>query len=441
MKPHAIILLFLITWYLGNCAVYATDYKEPIPITPELVSKALDPALMCLAAYTDAKVAGWQGPLTDLAGLDLDDQTSGFHACLYTCKRDGRTQLCLAFRGTQITPDFLDVRADILQALGEVPQQYKLARIRTQELKAYARKDCLPGDQIPLFSVTGHSLGGGLAEFGSLCWAVSAQCFATAPLGKGTQRLADETGLVGLRQAPKYITHFFIEGDCVPDSASFLGGHFGKIIDPKLAPPENLSGIDSGRKRLGVLMLAGLVLDDNKFLNRGMTVSKVIDLIGRHSVANYITALMLHAHHGNSLFIPGFWRSRGSFFQVSTTESGFALCANGVVELQNEFTVLGEKTFVADSGYWSFNGKTLSIDIPNLATLDYQLLTNEGNRAICWKRTDVRVNERGFLSAYKDRKDSAGIALLLLKGVCHMMKNKDVTWTRSESTLFAEVMK
>lgn len=417
------------------------DYQLPVRVNPALGSAALDPALMCLAAYTDARVAGWDGPSLNIGSLSLDDPDSGFHACLYQRESNGVLKYWLAFRGTDFTSaeDWLtNFHQNILR---KVPEQYRIAYLRTQQLKALVLVCRRDGGKVEV-GLTGHSLGAGLGAFSALCWALPAICFASAPLAAGTEMQIEQTGLAGLRRAPEFVTHFFMEGDRVPDSAILFGGHFGRIITPDLTTPENLSGIDSERKRMSVLMLAGLAFDKNKYLNTAAGANAVLDIVARHNMSNYITGLMTNANLSDGYFsLAGCWRSLGSFFQISSSETSFLLCANGALELQNKIVFLGEKSFTADKGSWSFDGQTLRVVIPNLATMEYVLTGTVDQRGISWRRTRVIADEQGFLKNNYKEGDSATASLLLLKGACHMMQNKDVAWTRNDRDLFSEVFR
>jgi hypothetical protein len=417
------------------------DYQLPARMTPALVSAALDPALMCLATYTDARVAGWDGPSLNIGSLSLDDPISGFHACLYQRESSGKVAFWLAFRGTDFTSaeDWLtNFRQNILR---KVPEQYRIAYLRTQQLKGLVLVCRRDGRNAEVW-LTGHSLGAGLGAFSALCWALPAFCFASAPLAAGTEKQIEQTGLAGLRRAPEFVTHFFMEGDRVPDIAILFGGHFGRIITPELTPPENMSGIDSERKRMGVLMLAGLAFDKNKYLRTASGANTVLDIFARHDMSNYVSALMANAAPTDgTLSVTGCWRSLGSFFQISSSETSFLLCANGALELQNAFVFLGGKSFTADKGSWSFDGQTLRVVIPNIATMEYVLMGAVEQRGISWRRTRVIADEQGFLQKNSKEGGSATGSLLLLKGACHLMQNKDVAWTRNDRDLFSEVFR
>lgn len=413
----------------------AADYREPIALDSKLASVALDPALMCVSIYSDARVTGWTGPAGQLDALPLDDPLSGFHAGLYERDEGGQRLLCLAFRGSELKLD--DWKTDLFQALGLPAEQYQLARERAQTLKAYTMH--ADARRPVRGSLTGHSLGGGLAAFGGVCWRLPAYCFASAPLGSASQRMAEETHANALRSAPGHVTHFFIEGDRVPDSAVLGGGHFGRIVDPEMSAPQNLSGVESGKERLALLALAGL--DLHPYLNRAISVRHAIDAVARHASANYVAALMAYTQRTpDGLTLPGYWRSQGSFFQVSSTTTSFNLNANGTLELQNEITVLGGSDYTLDRGRWRFADGVLTVVIPNFATLDYQLVAQEPGKAVQWRRTEVRPDEQGFLQAStrSGSNDTSGAALLLLKGACALMKGKVVTWLKTDHDLFSE---
>jgi len=434
------VVLFAVVALAAPVFASNKDYQMPVQLTPELVSSGLDPALMCLAAYTDSAVSGWNGPELSLGPLPLDDLDSGFHACLYQRESDGVLYYWLAFRGTDLTriEDWMtNYRQNVL---GQVPEQYRLAFLRTQQLKAIVLLSRTDGRKAEI-GLTGHSLGAGLAAFSGLCWALQVTCFASAPLAAGAEKQIEQTGLVGLRRAPEFVIHYFIKGDRVPDLAALLGGHFGRLINPELRPPDNLSGVDTERQRMNLLMVAGLTFDKSKLLRRASSINTVVDIVARHSMANYITALMRHASPtGGAPTLAGCWRSRGSFFQISSNETAFILHANGTLTLQNEIVVLGGRSRSVDNGYWTFDGRTLRVTISNFATMNYVMMGSVDQRGISWRRTSVIPDEVGFMRNSNSQKDgtSAG-ALLLLRGLCYMMQDKDVAWMRSDRDLFSEL--
>lgn len=409
----------------------ASDGWIPVPLTPELVVRALDPALMCLAAYSDTRVAGWQGPVRDMGGLPLDDKDSGYHACYYTRTKGGVRELALAFRGTEMA-SVEDWKTDFLQVvLGELPRQYLLARANAQELKALSLASTRRGEPASAL-LTGHSLGGGLAEFGALCWGLQSVCFASAPIGARARETCGQAGPRGPRRPADFVTHIFMEGDYIPELSNLFGSHLGQIVSPALKPPDNLSGVDAGKSRVHTLMLAGLVLDAEKTAKRAANASAVIDGLARHSMSNYIEALMKNsALPQRCLSIAGAWRSRGSFFQVSSSETTFFLHLNRTVEVQNNIAVLGQTTRTLDHGFWDFDGGTLRVQFAGLATLHYQLRGAVADQGLAWRRTRVVPDEAAILKGLRGDRSAAQATLLLFRGACALMENKDVAWTRA----------
>ncbi len=417
-------------------AVVGADYREPVQLTENLASEALDPALMCLSIYCDARVTGWEGPLQQLESLPLDDPSSGFHAGLYQRSENGLRLLCLTFRGTELT-SAKDWKTDFLQALGEEPEQYQLARERSQTLKAYALHR--NGIEPIRPSLAGHSLGAGLAAFGGLCWRLPSFCFASAPLGSGTQHTATRIHPDSLRTAPTYLTHLFMRGDLVPDSTLLMGGHFGRVVDPELDLPGSSKDHLPTEKLLGLLDLAGL--DMKPLMKKGTSMKFIADKMARHSCVNYVQALLAHACQlPDGLDMIGYWKSQGSFFSVSSTATCFALKANGTLTLQNEITVLGEHNLTLDQGRWHYDSGRLKVYLPNLATLEYELVAHEASKAVQWQRVRATPDREGFLREWqRNHKTDGRGALLLLESACLLMKGKRVSWFSADHDLFSDL--
>ncbi len=409
------------------------DYRESVALDSKLASGALDPALMCLSIYTDAGVTGWTGPLFKIESMPLDDHASGFHAGLYERWEKGARLLCLAFRGTEINSKE-DWKTDLLQALGEEPEQYQLARQRAQTLKAYVIHHA--NHQAIKATLAGHSLGAGLAAFSGLCWRLPANCFASVPLGEGTQSTATKIHSEALRTAPSYLTHFFIRGDLIPQTALLMGGHFGRIIEPEMELPNAPRSGASGLKVLQLLDLAGL--DIKPLTKSGATLQYVADKLARHTCANYVQALLSHASHTpDGLEMLGYWQSKGGFMGVASTNTCFVIKANGALSLENEITVLGDRTYALDQGRWEYEAGHLTVRLANSVILDYGLLAHESSKAVQWHRKSVKPDRDGFLREWQRSKNTDGHpALLLLEGVCFFMKDKTVSWFQADHDLF-----
>jgi hypothetical protein len=413
--------------------LHGAAYRESIPITTDLAREALDPALMCLAIYRNCQVYGWKGPALKIRDRDLVDETTGLDAGLYERDDAGQHQVVLCFRGSD---NAMDWKADFDQALGDVPEQYHQALELAQVAMIYAS-----ADHQGRFLLTGHSLGGGLASFAALVWQRPAVCFATAPLGAGTQQQLRLLGEEKLRAAPQLVTHFFIKGDRVPESAILFGAHFGRIIDPELDPPANFSGVRTEDNRLALLALAGLNPHNG---SEPLTTAArtAMDASARHMMDNYVAALAAHLPTSSEGFTPvGIWKSDGNFFQMSSNSATFTLTANGRLILSDEIAVLGRTLRIADTGWWKFSGDELTLGIGNVATLGYDLVAVEPGMVIQWRRSALDPDLTGLQASFEkdgksDAQGAATTAALMLKGAFELMKGKTVTWQRTDDEPF-----
>lgn len=136
----------------------------------------------------------------------IRDPHTGLYAELHQ-SRGGKYQLC--FPGTG-AGDMLSKHyaTDVTQFLGKgkVPPMYRLCAELTRELK-----DVLPRGQ---FVVTGHSMGGGVANFAGLCHNVRSYCYNAAALGGACLRHLNDQGLMTPERLKKQ-HHLRIKGDVV----------------------------------------------------------------------------------------------------------------------------------------------------------------------------------------------------------------------------------
>ncbi len=136
----------------------------------------------------------------------IRDPKTGLYAELHE-RRDGTYQLC--FPGTG-AGDMLSKHyaTDVTQFLGKgkVPKMYRLGAELAQELKGV-----LPGGS---FVVTGHSMGGGVANFAGLCHDVPSYCYNAAALGGACLKHLNDQGLMTPERLGKQ-THLRIKGDVV----------------------------------------------------------------------------------------------------------------------------------------------------------------------------------------------------------------------------------
>lgn len=136
----------------------------------------------------------------------IRDPHTGLYAELHK-SRDGKYQLC--FPGTG-AGDMLSKHyvTDVAQFLGKgkVPAMYRLGAELTQELKGV-----LP---VGSFVVTGHSMGGGVANFAGLCHDVRSYCYNAAALGGACLKHLNDQGLMTAERQQKQ-HHLRIKGDVV----------------------------------------------------------------------------------------------------------------------------------------------------------------------------------------------------------------------------------
>ena len=420
----------------------AADCREPVECTVELARASLDPALMCLAIYRNCQVFGWQGPIQQIGARSLVDDTTGLDAGIYERTTPQGRKVVLCYRGSDTLQDW---KTDFAQAMGETPEQYRQAIVFAKMAMIYAGET---GNGVPgHLSFTGHSLGGGLAEFSALAVGRPAVAFASAPLGSGVQRiLTDARGAGALRDAPRFVTHFFIRGDLVPQSAAVAGAHFGKIVKPELEVPSNLSGASQEERKTDapayrkLLAVAGLNLKD-----RGLPVKfarKAVDAVARHRMENYLAALAAKLPSDvNGLAMPGAWKSQGSFFQLTNNTTRLFFTANGRVVFSNELEILGDRFRLADTGEWKCDGHSLTLCLGGLADLGYELAATAPGQVVQWRRTSLEPKVDGLQAAleHAGRHDAKATAILtasLLKGAFQAIKNTTVTWQRDPDATF-----
>jgi hypothetical protein len=84
------------------------------------------------------------------------DKKNGFYATLY---EDQEGNVVVSYRGTDLGAGIQDVKEDVAQAMGISSDQYDAAVALAQKVQKAKKKGTITGD----VSITGHSLGGGLA--------------------------------------------------------------------------------------------------------------------------------------------------------------------------------------------------------------------------------------------------------------------------------------
>lgn len=146
---------------------------------------------------------------------------SGFQAELYLDPQTGN--LTLAFRGSE-SSELADWGTDALQAMGSDTTQYEAAaRLLACVMDGYKGH----------IDVTGHSLGGGLAQYAmaanDLQGRVDGYTFNSAGLSRETLAKLSQRGI---DDAGAHLSNVRVEGDIV----SFAESHIGNIFDVPKAP-------------------------------------------------------------------------------------------------------------------------------------------------------------------------------------------------------------
>jgi hypothetical protein len=191
----------------------------------------IDLAAMAADVYNDtpAPPAGYRVASSDdlaqlgLRGEDLTSPQSSFRARVYVAEGDGGPNYVVSFRGTT---DGSDWKANAQQGVGLPSDQYTRALMIA---KAIGRH---PEAQV---TITGHSLGGGLASAAALASGRDAQTFNAAGLSDATIRQAG--AIRGDAPVPR-IAAFYVRGEilsAIQDggdrvAGAILGGIPGAIL-------------------------------------------------------------------------------------------------------------------------------------------------------------------------------------------------------------------
>lgn len=159
----------------GGAQPFGAPAGVPQPTATEL-------ALMSRAAYgIEAPPAGWTAATpAQLARIGLSDRIltpegSDFQAAVYVNRINGQTRYVVAFRGSEMKLG--DWTANFQQAAGLPTEHYRMA------VDLARRLDVPAGAQL---TMTGHSLGGGLASAAAIAAEANAVTFNAAGLSANT---------------------------------------------------------------------------------------------------------------------------------------------------------------------------------------------------------------------------------------------------------------
>ena len=105
------------------------------------------------------------------------------------------------------------LRADLLNAVGRVPRLYRTADLLTLLLRDELARE---GGHRSL-TLTGHSLGGGMAQYAGLMNDVPVFAFSPTALGRGVLSLLEDTGrLTDPAAVVRLVRAYSLEGDPIP---------------------------------------------------------------------------------------------------------------------------------------------------------------------------------------------------------------------------------
>lgn len=399
---------------------------EPAVMDGVLARRLLDPALMCLAIYTDAEVTGWDGPQFEMVGFDFSDGPGGLHAGGYhreadQLRRNGR--VILAYRGTE--PGAMDDwTTDLTNFFGLAPDAYLEAVKWAQAARCKAQQTGV--DDIVL---TGHSLGGGLACFAALQLGIPAYGFGSASLGDGLQKILTADVPQNLARADGLITHAFMQDDPVPPLTALRGTHPGAVPRPLLAPRQDYARLRRPVEKAAFWAVAGL-LTDKWLVATARTLKEHV--AESHGIDFYIAALAaLIAPPGR--FDPcGQWESKGAFFDLTSTHTQFMLSQNGRLRLLNEITLLDKfHQRLSDAGDWEYQQPLLTMRIRGLGVLTYELVAGEGGQISQWKRTKLAPDTSKIEAATTEQERKvAKFTASVVAAAMKTMEGKTVMWQR-----------
>lgn len=109
------------------------------------------------------------------------------------------------------------LRADVLNVVGRVPRLYRAADLLTLLLRDELALQGAPNTEGRRLTLTGHSLGGGLAQYAGLMNGTPVLAFSPVALGRGIQALLEGAGRLNDPGAViRQVRSYSLENDPIP---------------------------------------------------------------------------------------------------------------------------------------------------------------------------------------------------------------------------------
>jgi hypothetical protein len=429
---NRLLAIILAAWVLAGPTASASSGSPQVKLDEALARRSLDSALMCLAVYNsdkEAEVTGWNGPAHQFGGYDFREGTMGLYAGVYDRSTPaGGREAVLAYRGTEVH-QMDDWLTDLSNFWGLVPDAYIDAGKFAQAARAVTQRE---GCQS--FSLTGHSMGGGLACYAALLIKAKATCFGSAALGEGMQEVLWKEAAPHTEEAGYYVLHVFKEDDMVPPLTASNGRHLGSIAVPMLRSPPGYNGLRSPEEKLGYLVVSGYLT--HKWIKVGAKVAAT-QIAEGHGIDQYIAGLTNLITPPGTFCPAGEWVSKGSFFDLTSTETRFRFCRNGNFFLMNDVKFLElPRQHINYSGNWEYQQPYLHMTVPGVADMTYLLLAGNAEQSIEWRRFKMAPDlPRAESATTPEKQKSVMIVAKMIEVVMKRMEGKTVIWKKSPPSL------
>lgn len=160
----------------------------------------------------------------------LRDPSTGLYADMKKVGEEPNTKNVLILGGTGVGKmDTKQLLADIGQGAGGIPGNYKQADQLASLLKSELDKEGVK------METTGHSLGGGMANYTGLKNGIPSTCFNAAALGPGTR---NDIPKENLNNAKDLAVHVNVRGELISDIGTSKTGNLRNDIESKVYAPK-----------------------------------------------------------------------------------------------------------------------------------------------------------------------------------------------------------